>query len=386
MPILGALLIAPVLPKIQAHFAGVPRAEFLTPIALTIPSLMIATLALFAGAIVDKLGRKRVLVVALVLYGVCGIAPIWLDSLQAIIVSRAGLGIAEAVIMTACTTMIGDLFFGATRTRYLALQTTWTSISAVAFLLIGGALGDLSWRAPFAVYGISLLLAPLIAMLLWEPARSGAAASFGEAHAHADTAQPLPFRPQLLLGICAITIFSSICFYLIPIHLAFLLDGMGLKTTRTIGLISGVTHVTVAVGTLLFRRLIVAKLTVPRLLSLAYAACGAGLVILIASGSLFGVTLGALLNGLGCGVLLPTLLTWNMNTLPAARRGLGTGAFTASFFLGNFLNPLLVLSLAARIGGRASAVNSFGWLLLSLALIMLALSLIKRAPQPEPAH
>ncbi|MEK7833119.1 MAG: MFS transporter, partial [Acidobacteriota bacterium] len=98
LPILGALLIAPVLPKIQAHFAGVPRAEFLTPIALTIPSLMIAALALFAGAIVDKLGRKRVLVVALVFYGFCGIAPIWLDSLQAIIISRAGLGIAEAVI------------------------------------------------------------------------------------------------------------------------------------------------------------------------------------------------------------------------------------------------------------------------------------------------
>jgi hypothetical protein len=54
------------------------------------------------------------------------------------------------------------------------------------------------------------------------------------------------------------------------------------------------THITVGVGTLFFRRLITAKVAVPRLLSIAWLACGAGLVILIASNSLTGVTLGAL--------------------------------------------------------------------------------------------
>ncbi|MEK7833957.1 MAG: MFS transporter, partial [Acidobacteriota bacterium] len=156
-------------------------------------------------------------------------------------------------------------------------------------------------------------------------------------------------------------------------------------STRTIGLISGLTHITVGVGTLFFRRLITAKIAVPRLLAIAWLACGAGLVILIASSSLTGVTVGSLLNGAGCGIMLPTLLTWNMSTLPAERRGLGTGAWTASFFLGNFLNPLIVLSLAANVGGRAGAVNVFGWLLLIVAVVTLAGSFTKRTPQPELA-
>src|SRR5215475_879278 len=59
MPIMGGLLIAPILPEIQRRFSGVPRVEILAPIALTIPALFIAILAPFAGAIVDRLGRRR---------------------------------------------------------------------------------------------------------------------------------------------------------------------------------------------------------------------------------------------------------------------------------------------------------------------------------------
>src|SRR5215475_11749900 len=169
LPIMGGLLIAPVLPEIQASFSGVPGVEYLAPIALTIPALMIAILAPFAGAIVDSLGRRRPLVIALVLYAAFGTAPLWLDSLYSIIVSRAGVGLAEAVIMTCCTTLIGDYYDGAKRSKYLALQVTYVALSASLFLMVGGLLGEFGWRAPFWVYGVSLLIAPLAQIYLWEP-------------------------------------------------------------------------------------------------------------------------------------------------------------------------------------------------------------------------
>ncbi|MBO0801124.1 MAG: MFS transporter, partial [Blastocatellia bacterium] len=105
LPVMGGLLIAPILPEIQRHFPEIPKVEYLVPITLTIPALMIAILAPFAGAIVDALGRRRPLVIALVLYAAFGTAPLWLDSLYSIIASRAGVGLAEAVIMTCSTTL-----------------------------------------------------------------------------------------------------------------------------------------------------------------------------------------------------------------------------------------------------------------------------------------
>lgn len=82
MPVLGAVLIAPLLPKIQSHFSTEPHVDVLVPILLTAPALMIALLAPFAGSIVDRFGRKKLLLLAMVLYAIAGSAPLWLDDLR----------------------------------------------------------------------------------------------------------------------------------------------------------------------------------------------------------------------------------------------------------------------------------------------------------------
>jgi MFS family permease len=379
LPIMGALLIAPILPEIQRHFSDVPRVEFWVPIALTIPALMIAILAPFAGVIVDVLGRRRPLVIALVLYAAFGTAPLWLDSLDAIIWSRAGVGLAEAVIMTCCTTLIGDYYDGARRSKYLALQVTWVALSASLFLLVGGLLGELGWRAPFWVYGISLLLAPLAQIYLWEPERKQRTEV--EQDPTPGDAAATSFRPLLLLGICGISLITIIAFYVVPVHLAYMLNALGIRSTRTIGLLASLAAVTKVIGSLIFHRLNIIGFTTPRLLALSFACSGAGLVM-AASTTMNEVVIGVLINGLGGGLLIPTLLTWNMRTLPLERRGLGTGAWTASMFLGQFVNPIVVLWLAGVAGGRTAAVHIIGLGLLVLTGISLAASL-KSARKPE---
>jgi MFS family permease len=380
LPIMGALLIAPVLPEIQAHFSGVPRVELLVPIALTIPALMIAILSPFAGAIVDVLGRKRPLVIALVLYAAFGTAPVWLDSLSAIIVSRAGVGLAEAVVMTCCTTLIGDYYVGAKRSKYLAHQTTYTALSASLFLLVGGILGELGWRVPFWAYGISLLLAPLAHIYLWEPERKRRTAVAQEQKP--GDAAASTFRLSLLVDICAITLIATIAFYVVPVHLAYLLNGLGIRSTRTIGLLASGTNVTIMTATLLYHRLTVIGFSTPRLLALSFACSGSGLLVLAAATTIREAAIGVLINGFGGGFLIPTLLNWNMRNLPPERRGLGTGTWMASFFLGQFVNPIVVLSLAGILGGRPAAVQLIGLVLVVMTGIALTASL-KSTKKPE---
>src|SRR3712207_404678 len=95
LSVLGAVLLAPVLPRIQDAFAGTPGVEALTPVVLTAPALVIGLTAMVAGRIVDKVGRKRLLVGALVVYAFVGTAPLWLPSLQLIVASRVLLGLTE---------------------------------------------------------------------------------------------------------------------------------------------------------------------------------------------------------------------------------------------------------------------------------------------------
>lgn len=68
MPALGAVLIAPVLPSMAAAFGATPGVGVLIPLILTMPALMIAVTSSFAGVLLDRLGRKKVLLTAMFLY------------------------------------------------------------------------------------------------------------------------------------------------------------------------------------------------------------------------------------------------------------------------------------------------------------------------------
>ena len=54
LSVLGAVLLAPVLPRIEDAFAGTPGVETLTPVVLTAPALVIGLTAMIAGRIVDR--------------------------------------------------------------------------------------------------------------------------------------------------------------------------------------------------------------------------------------------------------------------------------------------------------------------------------------------
>ncbi|GIF78047.1 hypothetical protein Asi02nite_75650 [Asanoa siamensis] len=199
LSVLGAVLIAPVLPQMEAMDTA---ADVLVPVVLTVPALVIGLTAPFAGIIADRVDRKRLLLVGLLLYSVVGTAPLYLPSLQAILISRVLVGVCEAAIMTSATTLIGDYWSGPQRSRYLSLQTLVASLSATVFLALGGASGTQGLRTPFSVYGIALVLVPLAAKLIWQP---------GGHRAAGERLTPLPWRS--LLTPYLVTFVGGIVFY-----------------------------------------------------------------------------------------------------------------------------------------------------------------------------
>ena len=115
MPPMAIISLVPVLPLLLDEFASVKGSEFLVPIAMTVPALCVALFSPVAGWLSDRVGRKNLLVLALVIYAAIGIVPFFLSDLKQIIAARVGLGVAEAIIMTIATALIGDYFTGKER-------------------------------------------------------------------------------------------------------------------------------------------------------------------------------------------------------------------------------------------------------------------------------
>lgn len=376
LPILGAVLIAPVLPQMQDHFADVPGVDALVPMALTIPALSLALLAPFAGVLVDRLGRTRLLVVATVVYAILGTAPLWLDSLVAIVASRALVGVAEAAIMTCCTTLLGDYYSGRQRDRYLAMQTMCASISATAFFVLGGAAGSAGWRTPFWAYAVSLLLAPAMAAFLPRPRPDDLAGEPAPVREPV-TGRSFPWRP--LAGTCALTVLGAVLFYTVQVEMAFLLDDMGVSDSAVIGLAGAGSSAAIVIGAFVFTR---AGRRAQDWLPIAFGLCTLGFAVIWLAPDPVVLTLGAVINCLGGGIMLPSLLTLAMSRLDYADRGRGTGLWTGSFFLGQFICPLVVLALASAVGTRADAL---GVLALAGAAATAALGLSARRRRTETA-
>jgi MFS family permease len=348
MAVMGLIVLVPVLPRMFEHFAAVPGVQFLIPLMLTLPALCVALLSPVAGFVVDRFGRRRALIVALVLYAIAGVFPLFLDDLGAIIVSRVFVGAMEAVVVTASTTLIGDYFHGAERERWLANQTALASISSIFLAVLGGALGNISWRAPFAAYAISVVWAIGLLLWTWEPVKS-------EQPKEEIAGAGGRFPWAIMMPLAAISVFGGVMFFLMQIQVTNVLaESYDIKTPSQLGLFTGAAGLMVAVGSLLFRR--IARARAATQLTIAFGLIGAGYVMMNHSPSVQFFTVWLLINQLGCGILLPSLAVLVMAALPFEFRGRGTGMFMTAWWLGQPLSAQLAPWVQGLQGGSLVGV------------------------------
>lgn len=348
---IGSTLFAPVLPSIIEHFSTVPHAELLAPIAMVTPALMVALLSPVAGLLTDRFGRRSVLLAALCIYAITGIAPYWLDNLYLIIATRAFVGIAEAGVMTASTALICDYFTGEKRAHWLSVQFGSAALVATVCFALAGFLGGYTWRAPFIIYGTMIVFVPLVLLIIFEPARRSAQQ---QAATVAAERSERPFSTRFLIGL-GLTVICGLLFCVTPVHISLLLSERGFKDPAVLGLASAVGSIGLVAGAALFR--FQSTRPIGALLSIAMLTQAAGYVVLYTQPSLTGGIVGMFINNAGCGISLPLVLAFTMGKLPESFRGRASGMWTSAFFIGQFICPLVVAGISAAIGGIVSVMG-----------------------------
>ena len=113
--------------------------------------LATTTIIVAAGRLGDMLGRRRILLIGIALFGVASIAAALAPSLWALVAARAAQGLGAAIMMALAVAAVGDVV---PKERAGATMGLLGSVSAVGTALgpsLGGALIALSgWQAVFA--------------------------------------------------------------------------------------------------------------------------------------------------------------------------------------------------------------------------------------------
>jgi MFS family permease len=382
LAVMGVIVLVPVVPQMMAHFAYVPGHEYLIQGGvLTMPALFMALSSPAGGWLADRFGRRRLLILAMVCYAIVGVAPVFMDNLIAIIATRVGVGIFEGIILTTTTILLCDYFGGAQRERWIAAQTAVASIASLPLVLMGGIFGArFGWRGPFYLYALSLILLLLVLACTWESVPSASVAGSPAANSARDYA----IDWGRLLGICLITVFGAILFYAFLTQSALALTRFGVHDPAIAGMATMLGTLGVPVGTIVFPR--IARFAVGLLLTVEFGVIAVGYIGMGKSLSLDQFVAMSAVMQFGCGLLLPTLVTWAVRPLPFFSRGRGTGAWQGSFALGQFFSGLVTTWLAQRVGGLSSAFLVLGVLSLIAAVLATLLHLRLRVPARSASY
>ena len=352
--------IAPSLPAMQEHFARVPNSELLVRLVLTVPALFIAIGGLFVGQLLDRLGRKPLLIASTLLYGFAGGSGLVLNSLGTLLVGRAILGLAVAGIMTGVTTLIADYYTGQKRADFMGLQAAFMGLGGVAFLSVGGLVADLNWRFPFLIYLSAWAITAAIAITLYEPERIGD-------RTNSESADNSKMPIGILAMIYGVALFYMLAFYLIPVQLPFYLRNLSNASASASGLAIAASTLASSIASLRYG-FVKKRLGFVTIVVLSFGVAAIGYLIIGLATSYNLVLLGLIVAGLGFGLLMPNLNVWLSSMIPDALRGRALGGLTTFFFLGQFLSPIVSQPITNIVGLGRTYVTA-GFLLLLIAIV-----------------
>jgi MFS transporter, DHA2 family, multidrug resistance protein len=132
-------------------------------------SLVLAAALLPAGLLGDRLGRKRALVPALVLFGLASLACAYSHSSGELVAARAVLGLGAAVIMPLSLAVIPVLFTPAERQKAIAIVMSAVFIGYPLGPILGGWLLDNFWWGSVFLINVPVIALALIAVVLLMP-------------------------------------------------------------------------------------------------------------------------------------------------------------------------------------------------------------------------
>ena len=386
LPILAIVSMFPAVGAMIGHFAPTdPNAATKVPSMVTAPGLSIAVIALFAGAMVDKFGRRRLLIASTFTYGFIGVIPFFLEDLDLIYASRLLLGVSEAAILTTVNTLIADYWDEAGRRRWLTLQGMVGPALSSIMIFFAGTLTAWKWNGVFLLYLIAIPITLAMIRYMFEPdSDTTVRRNLGMDEAEVTSGS---FPWGLMLGIGGLTLFTSLIYYVFIVNGSIVWQELGIDDPESIGQITALPSLFILAGAGIFwwqgKRGISARWQMATML----AFLGSGLALMGLTANWQGMVAGMVLQQTGAGMAVPTLIAWAQKRLPIAYRGRGMGLWTATFFFGQFASPLLLSGVRSTLGTMQGAFLAAGLAAVIGAVVALLLMRSREsAPEAAPAE
>ena len=362
--------VSPALPLIQkdleAH--GATNIGMIVQMMVVMPNVFIAIFSPIFGCFADRIGKLRLLFIAMLLYSVTGTAGVYLPTIYHILLSRAVLGISIAAILTVVTTLMADYFDGPERSSLIGMQTMFMSIGSTVYGFIAGVLADISWRNIFWLYAVGIVYLPMAVKFLFNPESSK------NGNIGIKTSEKVVQNNFAIMLICCVNLFCLVMFYMIKLQLPYMLYNDSHINYVSIPSIAGGLHlVRVAVNAKLVAICLSCEVVVTTYVSYKYrkfkanrdfaVMCAMGFAFMALSFLMIKhsinywmILVSMTMCGIGMGMLMPNSTLWVISITKPEKRSLFIGIFNTSTYAGKFLSPFIAVPLLWLVPGDPRAL------------------------------
>jgi MFS family permease len=292
---LPGLAISPILDDMQSIFPHASELE--VQMLESLPSLMIIPFMLLAGRWAVKGNKLRLLVWGTSIFFISGIGCTLSRTLWELIVTSTLVGVGAGIIIPLSTGLIVDYFTGDKRVNQLGVSSAVNNLTLVVATSAVGYLADVEWHLAFVVYLlpiVTLLLVPALAHTQPAPEPKSSAQ-------HRQTTLNKRVIVGLILFYFAITYTSLIVTY----NTSYVASLAGMKSSEA-GVIISLFFLAIMAPGLMLNRIIAIFGKTVNLWSLV-AMCVGLLLMSLRHPTALTLTMGAILTGLGYGVMQPII-------------------------------------------------------------------------------
>lgn len=342
MVIMGVSSVMPVLPTLMEVFDTDPAGVSWVVTAFALPGIFMAPLA---GILADRVGRRRILVPCLFLFGAAGFACVFATSLPVLVGLRFLQGMGAAPLGVLNLTLLGDLYSDAQRATVMGYNASVLSVGTALFPALGGVMAWMGWWGPFLLPLISLVMG--VVVLTWldspEPKSSEGLSSYLKG-----ALSTLITRKAL--GLLSLTFLIFIILYGCFItYLPILLDFTFQAGPAAIGLILSTASALTALASSQLGRL--SERFRPS--TIMVGACffyAISLLLTPRMGVMWHMILPMALFGLAQGLMIPSVMTLLTGLAPLERRAGVMSAYGMILRLGQTVAPVLMSLVFAGFG------------------------------------
>lgn len=332
---MGITVVTPGMATLAQHFAG-KDVSWIS----TLPTLFVVIATFAAGNLMGRgVKYKTLAIISCLLYLVGGCAPGFFDSYTGTLICRAVLGLGLGLMSPLGNALIIGLYDGQKQASMLGYGTLFMNAGGIILQMLGGSLAESGWNYIF--FGHAFCVIGLImAFFLPEPER--------QAPAKEKTAGSKEKVSNTVWIIAILFMVFNVLNYPIMMNISVLFEVRNVGGAAAAATSLSLYTVAGCVAGLLYGRIF--KIAQRWCLTLGYAFCGIGALLVYTGSAAVIMTIGLMMIGFGFSVIMPTFFAWTGMVTPPSTVALATSILMALMNLGGFLSSFWLKLLTAVAG------------------------------------